>query len=184
MPTGSDATEGLSEFFDYIWSDTEAFVYLPTLDRATSQWVKAMFMWPRQKSGVIRHVLKQTSSGLEVFYSPALYKQARPIKENVQGSWTFWVDFDGNAPVPEELSENVPQPTLRMRSSLEGHEHWYWRLDEFVTDIATIDERNRSLAYLLQADTSGWDADQVLRPPFTRNYKRDRPVEVLTWESH
>ena len=177
-----DASEGLSEFFDYVWSDTKAFVYLPTLDRATSNWVKAMFQWPRQKPGVIRHVLKQSAAGLEVFYSPALYKQARPIKDNVLGSWTFWVDFDGNA--PEATPELVPEPSLRMRSSLEGHEHWYWRLGEFLTDVALIDERNRSLAYFMEADTSGWDADQVLRPPFTRNYKRDRDVEVLTWERH
>jgi hypothetical protein len=111
-----------------------------------------------------------------VFYSPALYKASRPVKENVLGSWFLWVDFDGNAPVSwEDLdsSVSVPEPSLVIQSSLPGHE-----LDEFLTDIDLLEDRNRALAYILHADTSGWDADQILRPIHTTNHKRGMPVIV------
>ena len=89
----------------------------------------------------------------------------------------LWVDFDGNAPATWEDSV-APEPTLIIQSSIPGHEHCYWKLDTFLNKPKVIEERNRSLAYALGADTSGWDADQILRPPFTTNRKRDKAVIV------
>jgi hypothetical protein len=139
-----------------------------------------MFSWPRQKAGVIRHVLKNTALKGNVFYSPAVFSAASPKKESVLGSWVFWVDFDGNA--PEEWPDSVPHPTLIVQSSLPSHQHCYWRLDKFLTDISALEDRNRAIAYLLGADTSGWDADQLLRPIHTTNYKRNLPVVVKEWD--
>jgi hypothetical protein len=77
-----------------------------------------------------------------------------------------------------EAGGPVPTPTLRIQSSIPGHEHVYWKLSEFLDNPSLLEERNRSLAYLMHADTSGWDADQILRPPFTHNHKRDKPVTI------
>jgi len=177
------ATEELGEFFDYIWSDTEGYVYLPVQPEpyGPKDWEGYMFAWPKQRAGVIRHVLKQAATMGNVFYSPAIFKSASPKKEAVLGSWVLWADFDGNAPT--EWGEiDIPRPTLIVQSSLAGHEHCYWRLNEFLTDIPTIEDRNRSIAYLLKADTSGWDADQILRPIRTVNRKRNLPVVVKEWD--
>jgi hypothetical protein len=35
---------------------------------------------------------------------------------------------------------------------------------------------------VMHADTSGWDADQILRPIRTTNHKRNMPVIVKEWE--
>ena len=177
------ATQELGEFFDYIWGDTEGFVYLPVQPEpyGPKDWMGVMFQWPKQRAGVVRHVLKYAATNANVFYSPAVFKTASPKKEAVLGSWVLWADFDGNAPASwDEL--DVPHPTLIVQSSLEGHEHCYWRLDEFVTDIAMLEDRNRSIAYILKADTSGWDADQILRPIHTINRKRNLPVVVKEWD--
>ncbi len=177
------ATDELGDFFDYIWSDTEGYVYLPIQPEpyGPKDWQGFMFAWPRQRAGVIRHVLKHAATRANVFYSPAIFSAASPKKDSVLGSWVLWVDFDGNAPNGwEDL--DVPRPTLIVQSSLEGHQHCYWRLSEFLTDIPMIEDRNRSLAYLLHADTSGWDADQILRPIHTINRKRDLPVVVKEWD--
>lgn len=176
------ATEELGEFFDYIWSDTEGYVYLPVQPEpyGPTDWQGYMFQWPRQRAGVIRHVLKNTALRANVFYSPAIFSAASPKKDAVMGSWVLWVDFDGNA--PEQWDTDIPHPTLIVQSSLPGHQHCYWRLDEFVTDIGMLEDRNRSIAYTLKADTSGWDADQLLRPIHTINRKRNLPVEVKEWE--
>lgn len=176
------ATDELGEFFDYIWGDTEGYVYLPIQPEpyGPKDWAGAMFSWPRQKAGVIRYVLKNTALKANVFYSPAIFSVASPKKDSVLGSWVLWVDFDGNA--PSTWDNDVPTPTLIVQSSLEGHQHCYWRLDEFLTDIPTLEDRNRAIAYLLGADTSGWDADQLLRPIHTMNYKRNLPVVVKEWD--
>jgi len=181
-----DAVAELVEFYEYIWGPDEVtesptYVYLPV--EHEGKWVPYMFAWPRQRNGVVKHTLKWSAIKANVFYSPALYKAAKPIKENVLGSWVLWVDFDGNAPQewPED-EENVPRPTLIVQSSIEGHEHCYWKLNSFLDDIETLEDRNRAIAYLMHADTSGWDADQILRPIRTTNHKRNMPVMVKEWE--
>lgn len=177
------ATEELGEFFDYIWADTAGFVYLPVQDPAAQrEWTGYMFEWPRQRAGVIRHVLKHAANAdANVFFSPAIFSKASAKKDAVLGSWVLWVDFDGNA--PESWDEvPAPKPTLIVQSSQTGHEHCYWRLDEFLTDIPLLEDRNRSIAYTLKADTSGWDADQILRPIHTVNRKRNLPVVIKEWE--
>ena len=186
----TDATSELREFYNYIWGEnptveTITFVYLPV--EHEGKWTPYMFEWPRQREGVIRHTLKWSAIKANVFYSPALFKAANPAKENVLGSWMLWVDFDGNAPKEWAQEEEagsifIPPPTLIVQSSIEGHEHCYWKLNEFVSDIEELEDKNRALAYVMHADTSGWDADQILRPIRTTNHKRNMPVIVKEWE--
>lgn len=179
-----ESANELLEFYEYIWgadavSDNPTYVYIPV--EHEGKWTPFMFAWPRQKKGVINHTLKWSAVKANVFFSPALYKAAKPIKENVLGSWMLWVDFDGNA--PEEWDESIaPHPTLIVQSSIERHEHCYWKLNQFLTDIEVLEDRNRALAYLMHADTSGWDADQILRPIRTTNHKRNMPVIIKEWE--
>ena len=178
------AEQELTEFYNYMWGEeavTEepTYVYVPVEQEGT--WTPYMFAWPRQRKAVVRHTLKWSAVKANVFFSPALFKAAKPIKDNVLGAWLLWVDFDGNAP-QEWAEEEVPKPTLVVQSSIEGHEHCYWKLDTFVDDIEVLEDRNRALAYIMHADTSGWDADQILRPIRTTNQKRNMPVIVKEWE--
>jgi hypothetical protein len=184
-----DATTELREFYEYLWGSEPTrseptFVYVPV--EHESKWTKYMFEWPRQAKGVVAHTLKWSAIKANVFFSPALFKAGNPAKENVLGSWVLWVDFDGNAPEmwPEEEEGKlyIPPPTLIVQSSIPGHEHCYWKLDKFVDDIETLEDRNRAIAYTMHADTSGWDADQILRPIHTTNHKRNMPVIVKEWE--
>ena len=83
-----DAAEELREFYNYLWGeeptgDNPTYVYVPVEHDGT--WTPFMFAWPRQREGVIRHTLKWSAIKANVFFSPALYKAARPIKENVLG---------------------------------------------------------------------------------------------------
>lgn len=183
----SDATEGLGNFFDSVWRDTSGWVYLATIQGGDNQTFKQYLLeWPKKRSSIVQHVLKQSASGCDVYFSPALYReQSRPTRENVLGSWTNWADFDNKA-APEDWSSfakeaGVPAPTLRVRSSVEGNEHVYWELEGFQTNIAQLEDANRALAYKLRADTSGWDADQLLRPPYTANYGYKKPNEFKPW---
>ena len=177
----TDPGRELQDFFGYIWGDQEGFVYIPIKNPESGEWQQAFFEWPSQRGEVVRHVQSSTNKS-EVYYAPALFTQPSAKKEYVKGSYAYWCEFDGNAPATADLGE-IPAPSLRIRSSEAGHEHWYWKLDRFQHDVDEIERSNRGLAYQLSADTSGWDADQVLRPPTTRNHKRSKIVLTLSTAS-
>lgn len=202
MPSPSSMTEestkDLTDFFRAIWGDTAGYVYLPTLNRETMAWKKVFFEWPIHEDHIIKYVLGASAQGLDAYYSPAIYKSATtPTKDNVLGANVLWVEFDGGAPESwdghkatgedgEAVSEAhraysgpLPAPSVRVQSSMDGHEHVYWRLDELSTDIQWIEDKNRAITYSVRSDTSGWDIVQILRPPCTTNTKRDLPVTVI-----
>lgn len=196
-----DPITGLGDFYDFLWGEQSGYVYLPYKnrdlpDKDPKSWTKVMFDWPADRSKIIEYTLATSAQGRDVYVAPAIFTERRPLKENTKGSYVLWVDFDGNAPkewpdsdvpVPgpsvaadgsQPLPAAAPSPTLRISSSKPGHVHTYWRLDEFCTDVKFVEEVNRSLAYMYKADTGGWDINQVLRPPYTTNYKRDLPVTI------
>lgn len=168
-----EVTEGLGAFYDSIWRDTNAWIYLATMEGG-NDFKQYVIEWPKQRTAIIRHTLAQSAAGRDVYFSPALYREkSRPVKENVLGSWVHWADFDKNAPTnwtEATKAHGVPEPSIVVQSSVPGNAHAYWRLDQFETALEGIEDRNRSLAYRLGADTSGWDADQLLRPPYTVNH--------------
>jgi AAA domain len=182
--------EGLGSFFDAIYGDATGWAYLPTREMKSDTWKKVFFEWPRQRKGIIQHVLVSTAQGLDSYFAPALFKEpGRPIKENIKGSSVVWAEFDGSAPdkwTPADEGEpgsgglsGIPGPSVRVQTSTDGHEHVYWRLNEFTEDIDFIEGSNRSITYTLRADTSGWDINQILRPPYTTNYKHNLPVTLV-----
>lgn len=165
----------LTDFFDAIWQDTEGFVYLPVKEVSSGRVRKFFIPWPEKKDQVVRHVLRWAADDTaEVFFSPALYSEMKATNEAVLGSWVAWVDFDGNFPAkwPEGTA---PRPNIEVQSSVAGKRHAYWKLDEFH-GRKEIEKVNRSLSYALSADTSGWDANQFLRPPFSVNRKYAKPL--------
>lgn len=169
-------TEEMLKFFDTIWGSNEGFVYTPTKDPQTNEWRKIFWEWPKHRDVIPKQLIAATARGLEVYCAPALFKEAKAVKEAVKGSSVLWCDFDGNAPDTWPEDSKVPEPTLRIQSSLDKHQHAYWRLDEFCPDVSDIEDRNRSIAYTIKADVSGWDCNQILRPPGTTNWKRNLAV--------
>lgn len=173
-----EVSERLGEHLDYIWGDTPGMAYVPIIEKG-SRFRKFMVEWPKGRASIIRHILAQNALGNDVYYSPSLFKIPEAgknpghEKEDFLGAQVLWVDFDGNAPAnwEEKTSETgIPMPSRVLQSSVEHHEHAYWRLDEFSSDIEKIEDANRAIAYRLGADKSGWDANQLLRPPFTNNF--------------
>ena len=173
------AIAGLRDFFHKIWGDNEGYVYLPVKDNSsTPPRVKKFFVrWPEKEESVYRHILKWSAiDDVEIFFSPALYSRARARNEDVLGAQVAWADFDNNFPKPW-LEKVAPLPSIEVQSSSDRNRHAYWLLDEFL-GRKQIEELNRSLSYALGADTSGWDANQFLRPPFSTNRKYTKPITV------
>jgi hypothetical protein len=192
----------LSDFLDTIWKRTDAYVYIPFRSR-DGTFRRIFPKWPSRREEIFEFILAQTAQGNEVFFSPALWKD-KPApgekfgKHLFLGSNVLWVDFDGNAPEvwtpaqgitpangerssaastarPVGIPEWLPEPSIRVQSSTSNRQHAYWLLDEMITDVDQLENRTRTLALELNADSGGWDATQVLRPPDTTNYGYSRP---------
>lgn len=175
-------SQELGEFLEFMYGEEKGYVYSPLKNpQNEDEWERYWFEWPEDKAGLISHI-KLNTTDKEVYFSPALYREKREIKENVLGSNVVWTEFDGE--VPKDLGD-IPPPSLRVMSSESGYEHVYWRLDNFESDRGIIERINRSICYALEADGSAWDCTQVLRPVGSFNHKHQRlPVIILSRNSN
>ncbi len=170
-------------FLETVWGQQEGIAYVAFAERVpgasrVTTWEREFYSWPQEADKLLADI-KTRRKDEEVYFAPALFtvrgKQTAG-KEDVLGAQVVWVDFDGET--PSDL-KGVAPPTIRVQSS-PGHEHWYWKIDTFA-DADTLDKINRALAYLFHADSSGWDANQVLRPPETFNHKRKCKVDLIDY---
>ena len=164
----------ISNFFDSIYENETGIACVALKD--ASGFKHSFFQWPERKSYMIKYVETCASVG-DVYFAPALFHSESAKKQNVKGARVVWVDFDGNA--PSETVANMPPPSIRIKTSGNGHEHWYWKINTML-GVEDLERINRALMYTLQADISGWDACQVLRPPETYNHKRSLPTTTLS----
>ena len=170
--------EELEKFTNLIFGSQKGYVYSPVKNDI---WKQRFFVWPDERTELHDWILTESFSG-DVYLSPVLYKERRAVKSSVKSSQVVWVEFDGERELvfPEEL-----KPTALIQTSSSTHVHAYWRIDS--SDVSTIEDINRRLTFFFGADSSGWDATQLLRPPGTFNHKYQKPIPVLLshwYESH
>jgi hypothetical protein len=167
----------VGDFLEFLFEGLEGFNYIALKEPKESvglgnpKWLQNFFAWPQDKSQAVNFILEKRAAW-EVYLAPALFSSPDGKKESVKCSNVVWCEFDGILPV--ELL-GLPEPSWRIRSSSDQNEHWYWKLTEPV-NLKELEAVNRSITYLLGADVSGWDGNQVLRPPQTLNHKRNKPV--------
>lgn len=186
-----EVTKGLGDFLDYVFADTECHVYMATLEGGDNSTFKQLMVpWPKGRDAIVRRAITENAKGRDVYYCPSPFavqddgSTPRPIKENALGSRVLFVDFDKQT-APKEWSTvaeatGIPEPTMRLQSSVPGNEHTYWNIGELKSP-EWVEERNRSLAFRLGADRSGWDINQLLRLPYTTNYGWRKPGEHKDW---
>lgn len=171
----------LAEFFDFLYGGETGYVYSPTKDPETGNFEQYYFEWPVESEHLVSHVEAHTKTH-EVYYAPALFSGPNATKESFKGTRFVWCEFDGNA--PDGLPHGFPQPSYKLRSSVEGNQHWYWKLDHFSSDIDLIESVSQRLAYQLDADMSCWNANRVLRPPGTRHHDSGLATQELRKDDH
>lgn len=181
----STAEQEIYNFLHTLFGDNEGVVYAPTKGETAKSFVRYFFDWPSQSNDVVQHMLQANNEGRDAWVAPALMKTKRDGKKtNWLGTQYLYVDFDGE--VPRSLPAGVPEPTIKIQSSVAGREHWYWQLDQFYTgdeNRKIIERLNQSLAYSMGADKGGWDATQVMRAPGTKHRKQGVITKVLNRES-
>jgi hypothetical protein len=169
--------ENLTSFFNFLFEGLEGYAYVLSIHPTDKDDAKQYFFQYPEQQAQLEETVIHLSPEREVYVSPALYTSSNSAeRENVKATNVVWAEFDGNAPQPEVYDQT---PSLKIQSSSSGHQHVYWRLSAPLYDTDAIETINRNLTYALGADASGWEANQVLRPPGTRNHKRSLPTSVV-----
>lgn len=173
------ATENnpLNEFLDFLYEGLEGYVYLAASNpKEEGDWKQEFFKYPTERQKLVS-TIRGASKSHEVYIGPALFSAASSLRSNFKVSNVVWTEFDGNA--PDWNDTNIP--SLVVQSSGPNNQHVYWKLTEPVTNVDVLEDINRRITYNMSADASAWDANQVLRPPETTNYKNDPlPVGILS----
>lgn len=176
----SEGLPALDVFLQFLYEGLEGYVYIAASDRKKEDdWLQEFFSYPADLDK-IKSTIRGASKSHEVYIAPAVFNSPSALRENFKASNVVWTEFDGNAPDWNDV--NIP--SLIVQSSKKEHQHVYWRLDEPITDRSLIENINQRITYNLSADSSAWEANQVLRPPETWNYKRDLPVGNSTYSGN
>jgi hypothetical protein len=172
------ANTELERFFDALYGEQTGYVYSPTKNPETQAFEQYFFQWPEDKAPLIKHVTAKAPTH-EVYYAPALLNAQKAEKENFKGANYVWCEFDGNVPT----NIDVPEPSIKIRSSVDGHEHWYWKLEGFVDNLEVFESISQRLTYHLNADVGCWDATRVLRPPSTLHHESNNLTVILRFDT-
>lgn len=165
----------------WFFEGSTGYIRFGVIDRnaETKTFEEFWFKWPEQRDTMMASVSKW-SPGMDVYFSPMLFTRPKGEKAYVQSTPVVYADLD--ACEPDKLKI---QPHMVVLTST-GRYQGYWKLDK-VYAPAEVEEMSRRIAYThLEdgADKSGWDLGQLLRLPFTQNFKYTPPQYIKVIDTH
>ena len=175
MATAINTDKARVEFFEAIFRDVEGYACIAYAQPDKRQFKEEFLRWPHEAPKIIEFI-KTKEQGHNMWIGAQLYDEPHRRKIYVDECSSLWADLD-TCP-PEEID---PVPSVVVQSS-EGRYQAYWPLTKKIPG-AVAEEYSKRIAHAYRdkgVDTSGWDLTQLLRIPYTYNYKYDeRPIVQL-----
>jgi hypothetical protein len=175
-PKGAESSTRVSQahFLRAVFSEQEGYLRIawkaPFGDRYIS--------YP-DRLGDALDVIEHHAGSASVYVGAQLYNEPTGGKEHIADEVTaLWADLDGCDPAKLK----VP-PSIVVETSPSRWQAW-WLLRQPLNSVRA-EEITKAIAYYHAddgADTSGWDLTQLMRVPYTRNFKPDyddRPEVVI-----
>jgi len=169
--TKNSRSEVRLHFFELLFGDTEGVFTIATSDQRVPQasWKQHFFKYPDDILKIENFILKHEKT-LNIYFCINLLSKYERKKEHCLPTNLLWADLDESNPM-----ELKAPPPIIIRTSPDRFQG-IWRLSTSLP-AAQAEEYSRRLAYSTGADRSGWDLTQMLRVPFTRNWKYpDAPI--------
>jgi hypothetical protein len=131
------------------------------------------FEWPLQIKLVVQTV-EQHAETRNVYFCPQILMGRKRSRAGVKSCPNIWADLDECNP-----NSLLVKPSVVVESS-PGRYQAYWLLEEQVEpDVAELIAKRITYYHAGEgSDRTGWDLSQLLRVPFTYNFKRDEPAPV------
>lgn len=173
-PVSEEADRLRETIFRLLFGKSEGYVCIAYLPRFASrqEFREQYFRYPTQMPAMLEQIATVVQ-GHNVWFCPQLLESPKRNKENVSVTTCAWADLDS---CPPELL--LVEPTLTVESSPNRYQA-FW-VFEHPEEPAHAEDLSQRIAYKHAddgADRSGWDLTQLLRVPFTFNYKyMDTPL--------
>lgn len=160
------------KFFELVFQDNEGLLCIGTTEplapRATYK--QTFWEWPRQVIDLENYILR-VEKDRNVYFGINLLSRRERKKEYCLPTDLVWADLDEIDP----MSLKIPPPIVI--ESSRGRYQAIWRLSTQLPPYQAEDY-SRRIAYSTGADLSGWDLTQLLRVPFTVNFKYEPRHDV------
>lgn len=182
-------TERRRDFFRLIFGDQHGYVCIAYKDHTSRNFEEKLFEYPTYLDEMCADIDEHALTLTHVYFCPQLLndpKFRRPgghsprVKENVKTCTVLWADLDTCSP------QYLQIPASIVVQSSNGRWQAFWRLEAPLPP----DEAESvclKIAYFHAdhgADRSGWDLTQLMRVPYTPNYKygdlHTAPIVVVT----
>jgi hypothetical protein len=157
------------KFFEYLFGTKSGYLCIATGkqgDEKQRGFRQHFFEWPKQQKDIASFV-EAAKLRQNVWFCTSLLERTERKKEYCLPGNLVWADLDTCRP------ETVKPAPPRIIESSPRRFQALWRLDKEVEPYLQSDYSKR-VAYTYAAngaDPSGWDLTQLLRVPFTFNYK-------------
>lgn len=156
------------QFFDYLFGDQQTgYLCIASANKAKANFTQKFFEWPEQRQAVSYYMEQMEQKEHNLWFCVNLLKTGERKKEFATNCTFAWADLDEVDPA------NVsPAPTCVVESS-PGRYHAYWRISGDPVPCDVAEDYSKRITYNIGADKSGWDLTQLLRVPWTSNFKYD-----------
>lgn len=156
-------------FFKRFFGSQRGYVYCPVTEPGDPTQMEAVFFkWPEEAQEIAAHI-HGLKTEKDIYFSPTLFKKPELKEECVYGTKFLWVEFNGDLPTGKQ-TRDIPTPSMKLRTSIAGHEIWFWELEFFTTDMEKVVTKIKQLGHHLDGDLSAWHFESVLRVPGTKNH--------------
>lgn len=155
------------DFFKLVFGDESGYVCIAYKSHLDRSFEEKFFEYPAQLNELCEDINERANTLTHVYFCPQLLSSKRRKKEDVSRCTTLWADLDECSP---DLLQ-VPASIVIQTSA--GRWQALWRL-ESPLDPHEAESICMRIAYFHAnkgADRSGWDLTQLLRVPYTPNYK-------------
>jgi Protein of unknown function (DUF3987)/RepB DNA-primase from phage plasmid len=154
------------KFFELLFEGNEGYVCIATTlaDLPKASFKQRFFSWPFEHQKMENFILSIEKKH-NVYFGVNLLSDRERKKGNCLPTNLLWSDLDAT---PLSKLQQIPPPILIETSP--GRHQAIWRVSAELPAYQAEDY-SRRIAYYVDADASGWDLTQLLRVPFTKNYK-------------
>lgn len=155
------------DFFRLIFGDETGFVCIAYKGQTDRTFDEKFFEYPAQLDDMCDDIDKKALTLTHVYFCPQLLKVKRRKKEDVSKCTVLWADLDTCNP------QNLQIPASIVIQSSLGRWQAFWRMeDTLAPEVAEAVCLKVAYFHAAQgADRSGWDLTQLMRVPYTPNYK-------------
>lgn len=181
--TFQDAVEHTVErrrdFFRLVFGNESGYVCIAYKSQIDKSMMEKFFHYPSQLDAMCDDVDEKAKTLTHVYFCPQLLSGPKRTKSYVSKCTVLWADLDRCNPQSLQVHASIVVQTSA------GRWQALWRLEQALEPLVA-EELSRRIAYFHAeqgADRSGWDLTQLLRVPYTPNYKygdaKSAPIVVV-----